>query len=316
MIYIVIPNYNGLEHLETCFNSLSGQSCKDFRIILVDNGSKDNSVKFTKENYSDVIIIEKEFNTGFAAGVNTGISKALEYGDCEYVLLLNNDIECDVNFLDEMKKGFVDGSVGSVACKMMNYYKRNIFDDAGDFIKLIGSPYARGHAEEDKGQYDKSEYIFGACAGAALYRKRVFESIGLFDEDFFAYYEDVDFSLRMQLSGYKCYYNHKAVCYHKRGATSGYASGWQTMLCEKNLISLRIKNYPLSLYIRLTPLFIIGRLKRYYGFLRAKHYKVFFSALKGYVIGLFFIPKSLMKRIKIQKLKKVENKYIYKIFTD
>jgi GT2 family glycosyltransferase len=214
-----------------------------------------------------------------------------------------------------MLKGFVDDSVGSVACKMMNYYKRNIFDDAGDFIKLIGSPYARGHAEEDKGQYDAPEYIFGACAGAALYKREVFNKIGFFDEDFFAYYEDVDFSLRSQLAGFKCYYNPKAVCYHKRGATSGYTSGWQTMLCEKNLVALRIKNYPLTLYIKLNPLFLVGRLKRYYGLFRAGNYKVFRSSLKGYLLGLLQFPKSLLKRRKIQALKKVDNKYFNSIFT-
>jgi hypothetical protein len=163
------------------------------------------------------------------------------------------------------------------------------------------------------GQYDKQEYVFGACAGAAAYKREIFNEIGFFDEDFFAYYEDVDLSLRMQLGGYKCFYNPKAVCYHKRGATSVNISGWQTMLCEKNLIALRIKNYPASLYLKLTPLFVIGRLKRYYGFLRAKQYKVFKGALKGYVLGLLNFPKSLIKRKKIQALKKVDNQYFYSV---
>ena len=318
MISVVIPTYNGLQHLQICFDSLRNQTIRSHvqvKVILIDNGSSDGTLEFVKTSYPEVEIIKLDKNYGFAKAVNEGIKFSLKDGNISHILLLNNDIECSENFLEEMLKGFIDESVGSVACKMMNYYNRNIIDDAGDFIKLIGSPYARGHAEEDKGQYDTPEYIFGACAGAALYRKDIFNKIGFFDEDFFAYYEDVDFSLRSQLAGFKCYYNPKAVCYHKRGATSGYTSGWQTMLCEKNLVALRIKNYPLSLYLKLNPLFLVGRLKRYYGLFRAGNYKVFRSSIKGYLLGLLQYPKSLLKRRKIQFLKKVDNKYFNSIFT-
>lgn len=322
MIAIIIPTYNGLKHLETCFDSLRNQKFNSFsekpevRIILVDNGSTDGSLEFTNKNYPEVEVIGLEKNYGFAKAVNEGIKYALKDERVKRILLLNNDIECEEYFLEEMLKGFTEDFIGSVACKMMNYYNRDVFDDAGDFIKLIGSPYARGHGEKDTGQYDKPEFIFGACAGAAMYRRKIFDVIGFLDEDFFAYYEDVDFSFRIQLAGYKCFYNPKAICYHKRGATSGYTSGWQTMLCERNLIAMRIKNYPLSLYIKLTPLFFVARLKRYYGFLRAGWYKVFFSAVSGYIKGLVRVPSSIIKRGKVQKLKKVNNKYIHSIFTN
>jgi GT2 family glycosyltransferase len=321
-IAIVIPTYNGLKHLETCFGSLRKQTFNsltnklEVRIILVDNGSSDGSIEFANKNYPEVEIIKLDKNYGFAKAVNEGIKFSLKDENVKKVLLLNNDIECSDNFLEEMLNGFTEESTGSVACKMMNFYNRELIDDAGDFIKLIGSPYARGHAEKDTGQYDKPEFIFGACAGAAMYRREIFDVIGFLDEDFFAYYEDVDFSFRIQLAGYKCFYNPKAVCYHKRGATSGYTSGWQTMLCERNLIAMRIKNYPVSLYIKLTPLFFVARLKRYYGFLRATWYKVFMSAVTGYLKGLVRIPSSLIKRRKVQKLKKVDNKYIHSIFTN
>jgi len=318
-ISVVIPNYNGLEHLKTCFDSLHNQIfslCKpDIKIILVDNGSTDESLKFVDKYYPEVKIIKLDKNYGFAKAVNDGIKYSLKDEKISHVILLNNDIECKENFLEEMLNGFIDESVGTVACKMLNFFNRDMIDDTGDFIKLIGSPYARGYSELDTGQYDIPEFIFGACAGAAIYKREVFDVIGFFDEDFFAYYEDVDFSLRLQLSGYKCFYNPKAVCYHKRGATTVNASSWQTMQCEKNIVTLRIKNYPAFLYFRLTPLFAIGRLKRYYGFLRAKRYKVFKDAIKGYILGLLQFPKSIMKRRKVQALKRVDNKYIYSIFT-
>lgn len=314
MITIVIPNYNGLSHLELCYNSLRNQSYKEFKIILVDNNSADDSVKYTEKNYPEVIILKLNTNTGFSFAVNEGIKSSLENPECKYVLLLNNDTECDKYFLEELLTGFKDEQTGSVACKMLNFYNRNIIDDAGDFIKMKGSPYARGFEETDTGQYDNKEFIFGACAGAAIYRRTVFDRIGYFDNDFFAYYEDVDFSFRMQLSGYKCFYNPKAVCYHKRGATSSYKSGFQTMLCEKNLIALRIKNYPVSTLIKLSPYFFMIRFVRYYRFYRDHSSELFWSALKGYFKGLYEAPKSIKKRIKIQKLKKVSTEYLESLF--
>lgn len=286
------------------------QSYQDFKVILVDNNSSDDSIEFTKQNYPRVEVIKLLYNTGFAKAVNEGIKAS----NSEYVLLLNNDTECDKNFLDEMLKGFKAKDIGCVACKMINFYDRTKLDDAGDFIKRKGSPYARGYSETDSKQYDKEEYIFGACAGAAIYKKEVFDVIGYFDEDFFAYYEDVDFSFRMQLAGYKCLYNPKAICYHKRGATTSAVSGFQTMLCEKNLVALRIKNYPLPLLIKWFPFFALVRVKRYLLFWRDESFSLTKSAVKGFFKGLTEIPKSLKKRKKIQKTKKVSNKYIESLF--
>ena len=309
MISVIIPNYNGLKHLKSCFDSLKEQSYGDHEIILVDNNSSDDSVKFTESNYPCVRIIKLNSNTGFAKAVNEGIKNSA----AEFVLLLNNDTECDKYFLEEMMKGMKDEMTGSVACKMLNYTNRKIIDDAGDFIKSKGSPYARGFGENDTGQFDKEEYIFGACAGAALYRKEVFRKAGYFDEDFFAYYEDVDLSFRMQLAGYKCFYNPKALCYHKRGGTSGLQSGFQTMLCEKNLVALRLKNYPLILLIKNFPFFFYVRVQRYFIFLIRHSPALFASAVKGYFLGLMEIPRSLKKRKFIQENVKVSIKYIESI---
>lgn len=304
MISVVIPTYNGLEHLKVCFDSLLNQIVdnkililkKDFRIVLVDNGSSDGTIDYIEANYKDVEIIKLDRNYGFAKAVNEGVKFSLSDKSVSHILLLNNDIECRSDFIQKIMSGFIDEKIGSVACKMLNYYDRKKIDDVGDYIKLMGSPYARGHAETDKGQYDKPEYVFGACAGAATYRREVFEKAGYFDEDFFAYYEDVDFSLRVQMFGFKCYYVPDAVCYHKRGATSKYNSGFQTMLCEQNLVSLRLKNYPLKTYIKLQPMFAVARIKRYLLFVLDKDYNVFVKAVEGYLRGLTQIPKSLRKR--------------------
>jgi GT2 family glycosyltransferase len=208
-------------------------------------------------------------------------------------------------------------NVSVVAVKMLNYFNRDIIDDAGDFIKANGgSPLARGNGQKDIGQYDSPEYIFGACAGAAFYKKEVFEKAGFFDEDFFAYYEDIDFSFRLQLMGHKCFYQPEAVCYHKRGGTSSVAThGFQTEMCERNLILMRIKNYPLSILILYQPLFFIARLKRYYSFIRFHSLTIFLRAVRGYLRGsalsLFQIPK----RFRIMKDKNVSASYIKSLFS-
>jgi GT2 family glycosyltransferase len=317
MISIVIPNYNGLEHLKTCYESLKKQTYTDFIIILADNGSKDDSADYTVNEFPTSIIIKLGYNSGFAKAVNEGIKYSLNYLNADYILLLNNDIELDPDFLQTALNTFAAYPEASMlAVKMLNYYNRNVIDDCGDFIKAGGgSPLARGHGEKDTGQYDKEEYIFGACAGAAFYKHGIFREIGFFDETFFAYYEDIDFSFHAQLMGYKCFYQPKAVCYHKRGGTSSVAThGFQTEMCERNLILMRIKNYPLSTYILYQPLFFIARIKRYYSFIRFHSFTIFFRAVKGYFRGIFLLVTKLPERFRIQKQMKVKASYIKSLF--
>jgi len=314
---IIIPNFNGCEHLKTCFDSMKKQTCSEYRVILVDNGSKDDSVKYTREAMPSALIIELNSNSGFARAVNEGIRKSMATPESEVILLLNNDMELAADFLEKGLNVFKEHTdVSSVAVKMMNYFKREIIDDCGDMIRAHGgSPIARGNRETDKGQFDKPEYIFGACAGAAFYTKELFTQIGLFDESFFAYYEDVDFSFRAQLAGYKCYYEPRAVCYHKRGGTSTiFPSGFQTELCERNLVLMRFRNYPLAIYILYQPLFFIARLRRYYNYYRQISGTLVLKATKGYIKGIFLIWTKIPDRLKIQKSKIVSNKYIKGLF--
>lgn len=318
MINIIIPNYNGLEHLKTCYDSIKKQSFKNFTIVLVDNNSNDGSVKYTKKAFRNSVILELDKNYGFAKAVNEGINFSTAASECKYILLLNNDIELDKDFLKIGINTFEKiPEATMIAVKMLNYFDRTIIDDCGDFIKgKGGSPSARGHGEKDEGQYDEEEFIFGACAGAAFYKKEIFEDIGIFDEDFFAYYEDIDFSFRAHLSGYKCFYQPKAVCYHKRGGTSSVAThGFQTEMCERNLVIMRIKNYPLLTYILYQPLFFAARLKRYYLFIRDHSFGIFIKAVKGYIRGLGLLLFQIPKRLKIQRERKVSMNYIKSFFT-
>lgn len=296
MVAIVIPNYNGIRFLKICLDSIFNQSFQNFIVIIVDNKSTDNSVDFIRSNYSQVVLIENDKNYGFSKAVNIGIEKSLADFDIEYILLLNNDIECDVEFVQQMVSGFVDEKCGSVAAKMMNFYSRNKFDDTGDFVKKWGLPFPRGQGEDDKGQYNKQEIVFGPCAGAAMYKREVFETVGLFDEEYFAYYEDVDFSFRMNLFGFKCWYNPKAVCYHIRGGSFGKKSNLHIYLIERNFIFLTVKNFPFKYLVTYLLQNLASYLKRFISYFINDSFSFFLSAIRGFLAGMIKFPILLRKR--------------------
>jgi GT2 family glycosyltransferase len=316
LISIVIPNYNGLIHLEICFNSIVNQSYKNYKVIFVDNNSSDNSIQYTENNFPQFEIIRNNHNTGFAKAVNIGIRAAIEKYSSHYILLLNNDIELEPDFLSNAIETFEKvHRADIVAVKMMNYFSRDIIDDTGNFLtKKGGTPYPRGNGQKDRGQFDKPEYIFGACAGAAFYRKEVFEKTGYFDESFFAYLEDIDFSFRSQLAGLKCYYNPKIRCYHKRGGSKISTHRFQVKMNERNVIWLRIKNYPIWLYLYYQPLFFLARIRKFVLLYKNYGFKTLYAAFSGYFLGIVKILFQIPKRIKIQRKRKVTAKYIHNLF--
>ena len=316
LLSIVIPNINGLEHLKICLPSILAQSYTGYKVILADNGSVDGSVEYVKESIPDSEIIRFNTNTGFAKAVNEGIKIAISKFNSPYILLLNNDIELHPDFLSKAIETFESEPDASIiAVKMMNFNNRNIIDDTGNFLtRRGGTAYPRGNGQEDKGQFDKPEYIFGACAGAAFYKKEVFEQAGLFDEKFFAYLEDIDLSFRAQLMGFKCFYQPKAVCYHKRGGSSISTFKFQARMNERNIIWVRIKNYPFLMYIKYQPRFMLARLRRLQLILKHHGFGSFFAAVKGYFSGILYAPFMLGRRFIIQRNKKVNSQYIYSLF--
>src|SRR3712207_6126046 len=215
-VTVVVPNWNGERFLSTCFGSLRLQSYTDFETVLVDNGSTDGSVAFVNRNFSEVRVLPLPENRGFSAAVNAGILSS----DAEYVALLNNDTESDPGWLQAaVEAADAYPEAGFFASKLVVFDDRRILDGAGDVLRRSGLPYRLGHGEPDRGQYDEAAFVFGACAGAAMYRRGMLDDIGLFDEDFFANCEDGDLSFRAQLAGYRCLYVPGSVVYHVGSAT-------------------------------------------------------------------------------------------------
>ncbi len=291
MISVVIPNYNGKHYLERCLSSLEDQTYEEIEVIIVDNGSWDGSSEYVEERFPWVRIVRNEDNLGFAGGVNSGIAQARG----EMILTLNNDTKAERDLVKSLAEAMAsDDRVGMCASKMLFCDRR--INSAGICLSRSGAAWDRGMGEVDEGQYDEVEEVFGPCAGAALYRREMLEEIGLFDEDFFAYMEDVDLAFRGQLAGWKCLYVPSAVVYHVHSGTAGFRSDFSVYYGNRNILWYAIKDFPARLLISSLP-WIVGRnlfVIPYYA-LRGQGRTILMSkvdAVKG-------VPRMLRKRRKV-----------------
>lgn len=291
LVTIIIPNLNGKRFLATCLDSIFNQQFQNFAIIVIDNGSEDGSVQFIKTEYPSVFLIPFSHNKGFSTAINAGIRSS----ESKYICLLNNDIELDQNFLKEMVAVLeVETEIAYCAPKMLAFYNRNKIDGAGDGVFRAGAGYKRGSLEEDHWRYHRQSTVFGACAGAALYRRSFFEKIGLFDEDFFAYLEDVDLNLRAQRLGLKCLYVPTAIVYHIGSATTGSIfNPFTVKLSTKNLLNVVIKNYPAFLFFKFLPSLLLYHLFWFGIVLSNKQVKAY---LKGVWGAISEFPRMRRKR--------------------
>jgi len=304
-VSIVIPNWNGKHFLKDCLDSLLTQTYKDLEIIVVDNGSKDGSVEFLQESYPQVRVPRFEVNTGFSVAVNRGIRES--HG--EFIALINNDTVVDSLWVEELVKALnAHPEIGSVGCKMLAYDDHTLLDGVGDGYRRGGLPGRIGHREKDTGLFDSERYILGACGGAAVYRRAMFVDIGLFDEDYFAYLEDVDMGLRAQSAGYKCLYVPTAKIYHLGCGTTG--SGYSPLvvrLSSQNNFNTIVKDIPGPLLWRFLPHIFFWQ--AYYlavVCVRGGQVPAWFN---GFGRALLLLPKMLAKRNAINKGRRVSLSY-------
>ena len=247
-ISLIIVNWNGRDLLEDCLPSLENQTITAEEIIVVDNGSNDDSVEFLKRSFPSVKVVTLDKNYGFAKANNIGIRLA----SGSRIALLNNDTVVDSQWLEELNHALDNHpEVGFCASKMLMSRDPNIIDSAGDMLG-IAKAYKRGHGRPNGTEFNEPGYVFGACAGAAIYRSEMLNDIGLFDETFVTNLEDVDLSFRAQLVGYKCMYVPSAVVYHKVGETKR-RIGWTDRLTQRNNKLMWLKNAPGWLLIKYAP---------------------------------------------------------------
>lgn len=308
-VAVVVLNYKGWRDTKKCLKALSRQTYKNFSIYLIDNGSGDESVEeLSKIKMKQLHFHQEKKNTGFTGGVNIGIKWAMD-NNFEAVALLNNDAAPEPDWLEKLVTGFdKEDDVYAVTSLMLDNDGK-LIDDAGDEYSTWGIPALRSE-KQPKSAAPESGLVFGATGGATLYKTEVFQKIGLFDEDFFAYDEDIDVSWRMQLVGMKVWYERGAVVLHKHSATSSKMPGFTVYQVFKNLPQVFWKNVPFPLIV---PMFFKFGLI-YLAFLLYQVPKGGAKfALKGMIQSWHLWPKSLKKRRHIQKTKTVSNKYIRSI---
>ena len=304
MISVVVVNWNGYEHLDLCLTALTNQTYTPKEIILVDNGSNDASVDFVRKSFPEVKVIALGINLGFCGGNNVGIQSATG----EFVALINNDTEADPAWLAESIKALEEHpEAGFTASRIRLFDARTHLDTVGDLYFRSGYPGKHGWLMPDGPEFDREQWVFGACAGAVVYRRSMLEEIGLFDEDFFAYMEDIDLSFRAQLMGYQCLYVPTAIVYHKVGATAGRDSRNHQYWSHRNHWYVLIKNLPSSLWYRYLPNILGAEVLVLITAARKRRLQIFWDAR---VEVWRMLPKTLQKRRAIQKRLRTSADYI------
>ena len=238
---VVLLNYNGWELLNAALPSVVAQRFEEFEVVVVDNGSSDDSVANLARDWPDVRVVALPQNVGVTAALNQMVRATTG----EYVALLNNDVELSPEWLGVLVEALDrDPQVASVAGKLRRMDAPEIIDRAGDTLVWSSACHGRGAGLRDRGQYDSPAEVFSVGGAAALYRRSVFEEIGEFDVQFFAYLEDVDWGFRARLAGYINRYEPTAVALHRGGATLGEVNPFSLYHLRRNQIWLAAKNYP------------------------------------------------------------------------
>lgn len=304
-VAVVVLNYKGWSDTLTCIAALRKQTYTQFHIVLIENGSGDDSPKkLAPLRGNDLTYIDEPVNHGFAGGVNIGIQWAIEHG-YDAVALLNNDAKAEPDWLKNLV-GAMQKTGASAVTGLLLSEDGSTIDDAGDIYSTWGLPMLRAENLPPK-EAPPSGYIFGATGGATLYTVDLFKDIGQFDEVFFAYNEDVDISWRAQLAGHKVYYEKTAVAYHKHSATSKKIPGFTAFQVCKNLPLVLLKNVPF-------PMIVPMSIKFFFIYWAFVFHKIIHGAagpaLKGAWRGLTLWPHALKERRRVQKQRRVSNDYI------
>ncbi len=299
LVSIIVVNWNGKQHLDACLSAICSQSYPATEVLLVDNGSTDGSVDYVQRRFPTVRCIKAGGNLGFCAGNNLGIRQAMG----EYIALINNDTEADVNWIHESINA-LDGfpEAGFTASRIRLFDRRTHLDSAGDLFFRSGYPAKRGWLLPDGSEFDQGRWVFGACGAAAVYRRSMLEQTGLFDEDYFAYMEDVDLSFRAQLMGFRCRYVPTALVYHKVGATAGQSSAIRQYWSHRNHWYTLLKDLPIGLWLRYCGQILVSEVMVLGSATRNRRLSNFFKAR---IDMLAHLPQTLKKRQMIQNRRNI-----------
>lgn len=305
-ILSIVLNWNSTAETEKCLRSLEATDAAGFihDVLVVDNGSTEKSTdRYIKKWLARSIkVIKNRKNLGFSGGANTGIKYAKQ-GNYDYVALVNSDAVVDKKWLNNLYRSSLKHD-SAITTGLILTTGSKLIDSTGVSYSIWGLPFPRDRLESRDTKRD-SGYVFGASGGATLYSLKMLEDVGLFDEAFFAYYEDVDISFRARLKGYSVFYEKSAVAYHKIGYSSKKVKGLTTKQAFCNLPLLAIKNVPTRLLLRLAPRFALA-----YAMMLSKAFVHGYGgyAFLGYLKSVVILPKALWNRYNIQKTRRIKTK--------
>ena len=301
---VIVVNWNGKHFLETCLTALRRQTFRDFETILVDNGSTDGSVDYVGALFPDVHVIALSDNRGFAGGNIAGYEQARG----ELIVLLNNDTETDPHWLEEIHKASQDfPRAGSFASKMLLFDDRQRIDNCGFAVTKAGTTVDLGRDEPDGPAWADPRKVFGACGGAAAYRRSMLDDIGFLDPEFFMTFEDLDLSFRGQLQEYDCVFIPRAIVYHRLGATRKKNTAQDAFFSQRNIELAYLKNMPLGMILGSLPQRLAYELGGAAYFTRLGVGTAFFKAKLD---TLRRLPSMLRKRKEIQRRRTLTNEQL------
>ena len=308
-VSVVTPNYNGERFLKAFFESLNDDSELIGEVIIIDNGSSDNSKEYIKNNAFNfpVKLIENSHNLGFAPAVNQGILNA-KY---DYIFSLNNDTEVKKGSIKQMVDLISSSNdIFSVQAKMLQYDNKDLIDDVGDEYNLLAWTKKTGENHKSD-EYLEVKEIFSSCAGAALYKKSLLEELGMFDDAFFAYMEDVDLAIRSKINGYHNLLCPQAIVYHVGSATSGSRyNEFKVRLAARNNVWVVYKNIPIPLKITNFIFLFLGFLIKYLFFVKKGFGSIYLAGIKEGLSTRNKIKKTEFKSENIKNYLKIEYRLI------
>ncbi len=330
---ILVPNFNGQQHLKDCLTSLAKQSYKEIKTVFIDNASKDKSVQYVKDLPGlDIDILCLDRNYGFAHAINNGVKYCIENYNPKYIALLNNDTKVDKNWLKYLIKAIEsESNIAAVASNILFYDNPEIINSQGATSTIIGDGYGINmfKRREDIKRFPKK--VIFACGAAMLLKTESLNEIGLFDDRYFAYNEDLDWGWRANLFGYKIIFAEKAIVYHKFGASWKKYALQKTYLCKRNGLCTVIKNYELKTLIKIIPLLFINYTYFSIGYLLNRkienfrlvplvknlgfctRFKYVFIPTRALIWNIANFKKTLTLRKQIQPKRKIADSEIFKL---
>ena len=319
-VSIAIVTYNSARFIQRCLQSVLEQNYPSLEIIVIDNASADETPQLLRPFENRARIIYNPRNTGFAAAQNQAIG--LSHGD--WILTLNPDVCLTPDFISMMAAaGETDDAIGSVSGKLLTMSPDfkipsiPLLDSTGIYFTPNIRHFDRGSRKPDRGQYEQFEYVFGATAAAALYRRKMIDDISIsgefFDSDFFAYREDADVAWRAQLLGWKCLYTPRAIAYHVRSVLPSNRSSVAPLLnmhSVKNRFLLRAKNITVRLWLRHCFAFLFRDIIVIAGCLLREH-----SSLRAFPLLIRLLPRAWRKRRIIMRRRRASDAYLARWFS-